>query len=166
MGLSKLKVQINLWAFIFFPEQKIRQRQHIVTSLTIPIFWKIKKIKMSACNCLTWLKNHKKLKLFELYLKVTLNNLRSNQKPQNPNTKISKVFSHTSSTSKIIYQIPSFKTIFHQPSVLKDYFQKLFWENKISITILLLSYANYNYKGNNLQKRIYIQYSCYAKSMF
>jgi hypothetical protein len=26
MGLSKLKVQIHLWAFIFFPEQKIRQR--------------------------------------------------------------------------------------------------------------------------------------------
>jgi hypothetical protein len=27
-------------------------------------------------------------------------------------------FSHISSTSKIIYQIPSFKTIFHQSSVL------------------------------------------------
>jgi hypothetical protein len=29
MGLSKLKVQIHLWAFIFCPKQKIRQRQHI-----------------------------------------------------------------------------------------------------------------------------------------
>jgi hypothetical protein len=29
MGLRKLKVQVHLWAFIFSPEQKIRQQQHI-----------------------------------------------------------------------------------------------------------------------------------------
>jgi hypothetical protein len=29
MGLYKLKVQVHLWAFIFSPEQKIRQQQHI-----------------------------------------------------------------------------------------------------------------------------------------
>jgi hypothetical protein len=35
MGLSKLKVQKHLWAFIFCPEQKIRQRQYIKDKIRV-----------------------------------------------------------------------------------------------------------------------------------
>jgi hypothetical protein len=35
MGLSKLKVQQHLWAFIFCPEQKIRQRQYIKDKIRV-----------------------------------------------------------------------------------------------------------------------------------